>query len=113
MNIPKSTKPAIWGAVGGAVAAMVIGFSWGGWITHGAATNMQVAVAQTAVVQVFSPLCVVKAEQQPGQIALLKEESRYRRDDFVIEAGWIDNVSEQYRSAVADACADSIVAGTG
>jgi hypothetical protein len=56
---------------------------------------------------------VVKAEQQPGQIALLKEESRYRRDDFVIEAGWIDNVSEQYRSAVADACADSIVAGTG
>ncbi|AGI66809.1 hypothetical protein OAN307_c11040 [Octadecabacter antarcticus 307] len=113
MNIPKSTKHAIWGAVGGAVAAMVIGFSWGGWITDGAAANMQITVAQTAVVQAFTPLCVVKAEQQPEQINLMLELSRYQRDDFVIEAGWIDNVSEQYRSGVADACAGSIVAGTG
>jgi hypothetical protein len=74
---------------------------------------MQIAVAQTAVVEAFAPLCVVKAEQQPEQITLLKELSRYQRDDFVIEAGWIDNVSEQYRPEVADACADSIIEGTG
>jgi pimeloyl-ACP methyl ester carboxylesterase len=113
MNIPKSTKPAIWGAVGGAVATIVIGFSWGGWITGGAAANMQKAVAQTAVVQAFTPLCVVKAEQQPEQISLMQELSRYQRDDFVIEAGWIDNVNEQYRSGVADACAESIIEGIG
>ncbi|WP_144055600.1 hypothetical protein [Octadecabacter antarcticus] len=70
-------------------------------------------MAKTEVVQAFAPLCVVKAEQQSRQITLLKEQSRYQRDNFVIEAGWIDNVSEQYRLKVADACADSIVAGTG
>ena len=29
MQVPASVKPAIWGAIGGAVAAMIIGFVWG------------------------------------------------------------------------------------
>lgn len=111
MNLPEATKPALWGAVGGAIVAMVIGFSWGGWMTGGAATKMRAAGAEDAVVQAFTPLCVVKAEQQTEQIALLKETSRYKRDNFVIDAGWVDNVSEKYRSEVADACADTIIEG--
>ncbi|MEI4197359.1 hypothetical protein [Roseovarius sp. E0-M6] len=111
MQIPEATKPAIWGAIGGAVVAIVIGFAWGGWMTGGAATEMKVAGAESAIVQAFTPLCVAKAEQQPEQIDLLKEESSYQRDDFVIDAGWVDNVSEKYQAEVADSCADSIVEG--
>ena len=111
MNIPEATKPAIWGAVGGAIVAMIIGFNWGGWVTGGAAAQMQTASAEAAIVQAFTPLCVVKAEQEPEQIALLKEEPRYQRDNFVVAAGWVDNVSEKYRSEVADVCGDSIVEG--
>ena len=37
MNIPIETKPALWGAAGGAVAAAIIGFTWGGWVTGGKA----------------------------------------------------------------------------
>ena len=111
MNIPEATKPAIWGAIGGAIVAMVIGFTWGGWVTGGTATQMQTTSAESAIVQAFTPLCVVKAEQEPEQIALLKEEASYQRDNFVVEAGWVDNVSEKYRSEVADACGDSIVEG--
>ncbi|WP_135502140.1 hypothetical protein [Roseovarius aestuariivivens] len=111
MNIPEGTKPAIWGAIGGAIVAIVIGFSWGGWVTGGKASQMQTSSAESAIVQAFTPLCVVKAEQEPEQIALLKEESSYQRDEFVIEAGWVNNVSEKYRSEVADACGDSIVEG--
>ncbi|MGM0585156.1 MAG: hypothetical protein ACQEUZ_10965 [Pseudomonadota bacterium] len=111
MKLPEATKPAAWGAVGGAIVAIVIGFAWGGWVTGGEATRMQAAGAQSAIVQAFTPLCVVRAEQQPEQVALLKEERSYQRDNFVIDAGWVDNVSEKYRSEVADACADSIVEG--
>ncbi|MGM0743403.1 MAG: hypothetical protein ACQEVT_17735 [Pseudomonadota bacterium] len=111
MNIPEATKPAIWGAIGGAIVAIVIGFAWGGWVTGGKATQMQTASAESAVVQAFTPLCVAKAEKEPEKIALLKEERRYQRDNFVVEAGWVDNVSEKYQSDVADACADSIVEG--
>ena len=111
MQISTAIKPAIWGAIGGAIVAMVIGFAWGGWVTGGTASQMQAAGAEAAVVQAFTPLCVVKAEQEPEQIALLKEQRRYQRDNFVIEAGWVDNVSEKYRSEVADSCADTIVEG--
>jgi hypothetical protein len=29
-------KFGVWGLVGGAIVAMVVGFSWGGWSTAGA-----------------------------------------------------------------------------
>src|ERR687897_2353050 len=105
MNVPEWVKPATWGVIGGAVAAMVIGFVWGGWVAGGTAVEMQAASAETAIVQAFTPLCVAKAEQQPEKLAPLKEESSYQRDDFVIEAGWGGNVSEEYRTEVAKACA--------
>lgn len=111
MAIPQWVKPGIWGAIGGAIGAMIVGFVWGGWVTGGTAGEMKAASAETAIVQAFTPLCVAKAEQQPEQLVALKEESSYQREDFVIEAGWVDNVSEKYRSDVADACAETVVEG--
>ena len=109
MQVPASVKPAIWGAIGGAVAAMIIGFGWGGWVTGGTAEKMATASAQDATVLALTPLCVVKAEQQPEQLVLLKKESTWNRDSFVIKAGWVANVNEKYRSAVAKACASAVV----
>jgi hypothetical protein len=57
MKIPAQVKPAAWGAVGGAVAAMIIGFAWGGWVTGGTSATKAGVAAQTAVVQAFVPLC--------------------------------------------------------
>jgi hypothetical protein len=108
MAIPAQVKPAVWGAVGGAIAAMIIGFVWGGWVTGGTSERAAGAAAQTAVVQTFAPLCVAKAEQQPDQLALLKKES-YGRAQFVIKAGWVDMVAEKYRRDVAEQCASAIV----
>ena len=103
-------KPAIWGAIGGAIAAMLIGFIWGGWVTGGTAGQMAATSAESAIVQAFTPLCVARAEQaQPDQLALLKETRSYQRDDFVVKAGWVDSVNEKYRSAVAEACASTVV----
>ncbi len=109
MKVPASVKPAAWGAVGGAIAAMVIGFAWGGWVTGGTAREMTITGAETAVVQALTPLCVAKAEQQPEQLVLLKKERSWERRDFVVKAGWVANVSEKYRSAVASACASTVV----
>jgi hypothetical protein len=111
MKVPEWVKPAAWGAIGGAIAAIVIGFAWGGWVTGGTAGEMAAASAETAVVQALTPLCVIKAEQQPEKLVPLKEESRYQRDNFVIEAGWVDSVSEEYRSEVAESCAAAVVEG--
>lgn len=109
MNLPASLKPALWGAAGGAAAAIIVGFAWGGWVTGGTAGRMVTTGAEAAVVQAFMPLCVAKAEQEPEQLVLLKAESRWQRHDFVVKAGWVANVSERYRREVAEACAATIV----
>jgi hypothetical protein len=109
MAIPAQVKPAVWGAIGGAIAAMIIGFAWGGWVTGGTSEKNAGVAAQTAVVQAFVPLCVAKAEQQPEQLPLLKKESSYSRYAFVVKAGWVSNVAENYRRDVAESCASTIV----
>jgi hypothetical protein len=109
MQVPASVKPAIWGAIGGAIAATIIGFSWGGWVTGGTAGRMATTSAQDATVLALTPLCVAKAEQQPEQLVLLKKEGSWNRGDFVTKAGWVANVNEKYRTAVASTCASTLV----
>ena len=109
MQVPASVKPAVWGAIGGAVAAMIIGFSWAGWVTGGTAGKMATTSAQDAVVLALTPACVLQAQQQPEQLVLLKKAGSWNRSDFVIKAGWVANVNEKYRSAVANACATALV----
>jgi dienelactone hydrolase len=109
MNVPDWVKPAAWGVVGGAIAAIIVGFSWGGWVSGGTATKMEAASAQAAIVLAFTPLCVAKAEQQPKKLLLLKAEKSWKRDDFVVEAGWVANVNEKYRAEVARVCALAVI----
>src|SRR5437763_11985237 len=102
MQIPAQVRPAVWGAIGGAVAAMIIGFAWGGWVTGGTSERSAGVAAQSAVVQAFVPLCVAKAEQEPDQITALKKESRsYSRRDLVVKAGWVYYIAEKYRRDIA------------
>lgn len=111
MNTPEWIKPAIWGGIGGAVVAMTLGFSWAGWVTQGTAGQMEEASAKAAIIQAFTPLCVAKAEPQKQMLAKLKEESQWKHDDFVVEAGWVDNVNENYRADVARRCAATLIEG--
>ena len=111
MKIPESVRPAIWGMVGGGIATVIIGFNWGGWITAGTAGQMENASAKAAVIQAFTPLCVAKAEPQMDKLAELKEVSKWKHNDFVAEAGWVDNVSDKCRDDVAGACASTLIEG--
>jgi len=109
MNTPEWVKPAAWGVIGGAVAAVAIGFVWGGWVTGATAAKMEAASAEEAVVQAFTPLCVANAQEQPEQIALLKAEKSWDQDNFVVDAGWVANVNEKYRDDVARVCAKAVL----
>src|SRR3954453_9936973 len=108
-RIPVQVKPAIWGAIGGAIAATIVGFTWGGWVTGGTSRDNAGVAAQSAVVTAFVPLCVAKAEQQSDQLAPLKAASSYNRYEFVMKAGWVAGVTEKYRRGVAEACATALV----
>jgi hypothetical protein len=88
---------------------MIIGFSWGGWVTGSTAGRMVTTSAQNASVLALTPLCVSKGEQQPEQLVALKKENSWSRGNFVTKAGWVSNVNEKYRSEVAVACATALV----
>jgi len=60
MKIHPGVKPAVWGAVAGAVAVTVVGFSSLGWTLGSTAERMATQRAETAVVAVLAPICVEK-----------------------------------------------------
>src|SRR5881227_3655757 len=51
----ESRTPLLQGIAIGAVASMVIGFSWGGWVTGGTANKLAAERADTAVVAALTP----------------------------------------------------------
>jgi hypothetical protein len=69
-------KPAVWGAVAGAVALTVVGFSQLGWTLGSTAEKMATQRAETAVVAALAPICVEKF-QQMGSEAVAQRVRRY------------------------------------
>ena len=93
MEIPKQTKPALFGAVAGAVIVAIVGFSWGGWVTGSTADAMASDRAEAAVVSALTPLCVAKFKggtDAMAQMAALKEAKSWEQGNFVKDGGWAD-----------------------
>jgi len=117
MEISRETKaavrPALWGAVAGAIALAIVGFSWGGWVTGGTAETLARNSAATAVVAALAPICVEKFRQAADASANLVEMKKatyaWDQSKFVEKGGWATMPgSAEPNSAVAKACAESL-----
>ena len=97
-----------WGLALGAVAAMIIGFSWGGWVTASTADKM----SGEAVLASRSAICVaqfMKAPNHDAQLKAFKETDSWKRNEFVEKGGWDKMPGEETaRGFVSRACADGI-----
>jgi len=118
MKISPNVKPALWGAVGGAIAAMIVGFAWGGWVTGGTAEKMAVTQSGIAVVEALVPVCVALSVSDPAgpakleQLAALK--ASYERTEFVMKAGWATMpTAKEPNRRLAEACAELIAKAAG
>ena len=113
MRVPQWLKPGVWGAVIGAIAMMIIGFSWCGWTLSSTAEQMAQEHANTAVVALFTPICVASFMKHPDAMAKLTEfqqTAAWRQTEFVEKGGWATAAgSTTPHSAVARACADQLV----
>lgn len=117
MEISKETKaavrPALWGAAAGAVALAIVGFSWGGWMTGGAAETLATSRAATAVVAALTPICVEKFRQTADASTNLAEMKKttdsWDQSKFVEKGGWATMPgSTEPNSSLATACAESL-----
>jgi hypothetical protein len=106
-------KPAVWGAIVGAVITMIVGFSWMGWMLGATANRMAVERADAAVVVALTPNCVSRFMQQPNAAGKLKELQTidsWRQREFVEAGGWATPSGDKSpNSGVASACADQLV----
>jgi hypothetical protein len=107
-----SLKPGIWGAVIGAAAISVVGFSTFGWTLGSTAERMATERAQTAVVSVLAPICVENFQHQADASAKLIEfnkVSSWNRRSVIEKGGWATMPgTDTPNSAVASACAERL-----
>lgn len=101
-------QAAIWGAVGGAAAAIVIGFAWGGWET---ATATQEKTDE-ALLASRAAICVAQFMNEPNHQENLDELKKIRswdRRKFVEKGGW-DKMPGQKEAnyQVSRACVDGL-----
>jgi hypothetical protein len=82
----ESLTRLIQGAAFGAVATIVVGFYWGGWVLGSTADKMSKQRSETAVVAVLAPVCAEKFAALPDaatrKVALEKAESWKRDEQF-------------------------------
>jgi len=97
------------GAAAGAVATLVIGFNWGGWVTGGTAKEMTQKGVSAALVSALSPICVDKFQHSADAVSNLvefKKVSSWQQGSFIEKGGWATMPgAEPANMAVAQACA--------
>jgi hypothetical protein len=110
MNMPINTKPWIQGGIVGAVAAVIVGFSWGGWVTGGSSDKHAASAAHDATVAALAPICVDRFRAQGDAAAKLTElakASTWERGGVIERSGFaMMPGSKTADSDVARACAE-------
>ena len=109
MRVPVWIKPAVWGAVFGAVGIMIVGFSWMGWNLGHTTKRLVAEGSESAVIAALTPFCVSNYMKQPEatkQLALLREDtSSYTQRDIIEKAGFATMPgNKEPTSGLAAAC---------
>ena len=111
---PETKTKVLFGVLGlicGAVIAMIIGFSWGGWTTSGTTKMM----TKQAVLASKAAICVVQFVKDPNYKENLKEFEKLdsygmnNTSDYIRKIGWDKMPGEEKADPnVAKACAEGI-----
>jgi hypothetical protein len=113
MDMHPSLKAAAWGALAGALACAVVGFSSLGWTLGSTAERLVNERVEAAVVNALSPICVAKYRQQADlatKLAALDKVASWNRGALIEKGGWATMPGSDAAtiSAVATACADKL-----
>ncbi|HSA81924.1 MAG TPA: hypothetical protein VLE23_14000 [Geminicoccaceae bacterium] len=81
-----------WSCAGSVAVALVVGFTWGGWVTGGTAREMAETAGDSSRYELASVICVEKFLAAPDARAQLTElkaiSSSYRQRQFIETGGW-------------------------
>src|SRR5882672_10039210 len=111
LRITPKVEAVFWGAVGGAAALAIVGFTFGGWVTGGKATELARQQAEKAVIAALAPICVdnfrhaKNADENLGKLKAISYS--WEKGTYVSQGGWATLPGNtEPNSAVAQACAE-------
>lgn len=88
-----SKTVVFWCCAGCAVATVIVGFAWGGWVTGGNAGLMATQAATEARAELAATICVERFTKGPDATAKLASlkgiEDSWKQDKFIEEGGWV------------------------
>ena len=106
-----------WSCVATAVVTMIVGFTWGGWVTGATARTMATTTGEDAVAKRLAPICVVRSALDPQRdtkLKALKDVSTWERGDYIKKQGWATMPGEKEPDGrVADECAKLLAESSG
>jgi len=107
-KIKEMIKPLLWGAIGGSILTIIIGFAFGGWVTGGTAQDR----IDESVLPLAAEICANNFKADPDfekNLAALKKEDRWMKEDYIEKGKWSimagDDISTH---GVADACVEKL-----
>ena len=91
-NYQPSKSMLAWACVATAVATMIIGFGWGGWVTGGTTRSLAKTAGDASRAELASVICVERFKAAPDSAAKLVEfkaiTDSYKKRQFVETGGW-------------------------
>ena len=112
MTFPEWTKPGLFGALGGAIAVSILGFTWGGWMTSNSADALAKDMASEEVTLALVPVCLGLSAADPQRaqkLAGLQDVTGFRRRNAMMETGWATPPGTNTSSRdLADACLEGL-----
>jgi len=102
-------KLASWGAVGGSIVTMYVGFNMAGWMTNGSADALAKEVAATAVAERLGMICVAQFNSDTAKsqkLSEMKDKDAWENARYIDKQRWaIMPGEEKPETGVSDACA--------
>jgi hypothetical protein len=100
---------AFWSLLGVVALTMLVGFTWGGWMTSASAQRLADTSAKTAVIQRLAPICVAQFNLDPARdqkLIVLQEGTVYEATKYVTDQTWATLPGDTKPSSqVASECA--------
>ncbi len=78
-DLQPSKTMLVWSCVGSVAVALVVGFTWGGWVTGGTARDMAGDAGSTSRYELASVICVERFLEAPDAEAQLAELKAHRQ----------------------------------
>ena len=91
-DLQPSKTMLVWSCIGSVAVALIVGFTWGGWVTGGTARDMAQDAGDKSRYELAASICAdrfMAAVDAKAQLTALQAiDSSYAQRQFIDEGGW-------------------------